>query len=276
MTSRSYAWTSYRNTDWRPHPIDGVKYTICQLEECPETGRTHLQGYTELTAAKRFTFIKKMLDDPTAHVEKRKGSRDQARNYCSKLETKLEGPWECGTWSKGQGERTDLESAAITLLETKSLVSLADSHPVAYIKYSKGFQNLLYLKHKQDSKTWRQLEVKVYWGKAGSGKTRTAIELQEDYFILDKQSETLWFDGYDGEDHLIVDDFYGWIKFGHWLRLCDGNQLRCATKGGFAWANWTKVTFTSNKHPDTWYDQSKLVDYQIDAFNRRIHEIKEF
>lgn len=276
MTSRSYVFTCFRNTEYRPTITGDVKYIICQLEECSETGRTHLQGYIEFTKAVRYTAVQRILDDNTAHVEKRKGSREQARAYCSKLETRIDGPWECGAWSKGQGERTDLQSACDSLLETKSLDQLADSHPVAYIKYTKGFQSLLYLKRKADAKSWRQLEVKVYWGEAGSGKTREAVAITDSYFILDKISEQMWFDGYDGEDHLIVDDFYGWIKFNNFLRLCDGYPYRCPIKGGMVWASWTKVTFTSNKHPDTWYDQTKLNDAQINAFHRRIHEIKEF
>lgn len=217
-----------------------------------------------------------MLEDPSAHCEKRKGSREQARDYCRKVDTRTDGPWECGTFTKGQGQRTDLEDATTALMETRSLDSVADSHPVAYVKYSRGLQNLLYIKRKQDAKKWRDITVKVFWGEAGSGKTRAAVAQTDSYFILDKISDNMWFDGYDSEEHLIIDDFYGWIKFGNFLRLCDGYPYRCPIKGGMLWANWTSVTFTSNKHPDSWYDQSKLNDAQINAFHRRITEIVEY
>ena len=89
-----------------------VKYAIWQLESAPSTSQIHLQGYVELYKKQRLSFVKKIL--PTAHLEPRLGSREQARDYCSKQQTRLQnipaGPWEFGEFipGPGQGTRSDL------------------------------------------------------------------------------------------------------------------------------------------------------------------------
>ena len=117
----------------------------------------------------------------------------------------------------------------------------------------------------------RSVLVLVYWGDSGTGKTRKAIEDSgSDFFILD-QGERVWFDGYDGEKTLIVDDYYGWIKYGMLLRILDGHPYRAEIKGGFRWALWTRVIITSNKKPEDWYQQGLTP-----ALKRRITKVVHF
>ena len=124
---------------------------------------------------------------------------------------------------------------------------------------------------KKQSKQFRNVQVEIYVGEAGSGKTRKAIEeAGDDYYILD-QSERVWFDGYDYEKTLIIDDFYGWIKYGQLLRILDGHQYRCEIKGGFKYAAWTKVIITSNAQPNEWYQKGLTP-----ALQRRISNITRF
>jgi len=60
---------------------------------------------------------------------------------------------------------------------------------------------------------WRIMNVKVYWGPTGTGKTRKAMD-HESVYKLD-MANSLWFNGYNRQKRLVVDDFYGWIKYGH-------------------------------------------------------------
>lgn len=50
----------------------------------------------------RLAGLKKLLGDDTVHCEPRRGSRDQAREYCMKED---EEPFEYGTFDNGQGSR---------------------------------------------------------------------------------------------------------------------------------------------------------------------------
>lgn len=83
-----------------------AKYSIYQLE-LSESGTFHYQGYVELKRSVRLTTMCNLL--PGAHFERRQGSRVEARNYSSKEDTRVDGPWESGTWEGSQqGRRSDL------------------------------------------------------------------------------------------------------------------------------------------------------------------------
>lgn len=275
MTQRNACFTSY-NTTLRPTSGDIIKYIIYQLERCPNTQRDHIQGYCEFSSPIRLVRIKELLGDPAVHVEQRKGSRDQARDYCRKEESRIDGPWEYGDFGKGQGNRSDLDALRDTMLVDPKLSTVLDEHFGMFVKYTRGIQAASFLLRKRATKDFRTLDVHVYWGEAGTGKTRSAVERNEDYYILDKSGDTIWFDGYDGESHLIIDDFYGWIPFGALLRILDGYQYKCSIKGGFVYAAWTTVTITSNRSVDEWYPNARLNDAQRNALARRINEFRHF
>lgn len=73
---------------------DRIQYSIYQVEKGKE-GTVHIQGYVELKQASRLTGIKKLF--PRAHIERRLGTQQQAIEYCSKEDTRIEGPFEYGT-----------------------------------------------------------------------------------------------------------------------------------------------------------------------------------
>lgn len=245
---------------------DRVRCAIWQLERSPSTGRLHLQGYAEFTCALRMAQVKHILHDDTVHLEARQGSREQAIAYCRKDETRVRGPWEFGNLGDVQpGKRNDLDSVAGAVLAGQKLDTIVSEYPVQYIKFKRGIEALYFERKREATREFRRLEVLVYYGDAGTGKTRTAVEKDpNDYYILD-QGERLWFDGYRGEKVLIIDDFYGWIKYGTLLRILDGYQYRCEIKGGFVYAEWTTVIITSNKPPSEWYTQGMTA-----ALRRRI------
>lgn len=70
------------------HPY--FRYFLAQKEKAPETDRLHWQGYLELTAKARMAKVKEVLGCPTAHLEPRRGSQQEAMNYCRKTETRAE------------------------------------------------------------------------------------------------------------------------------------------------------------------------------------------
>jgi len=112
-----------------------VRYVIFQLEE-GENGTPHYQGYVELTGARTYSWFHNAF--VKCHVERRKGTRDQARDYCRKEDSRKEGPFECGDWSSGgAGSRTDLAAACLTA-KGGSLKRVAEEHPESFVRYAKG------------------------------------------------------------------------------------------------------------------------------------------
>lgn len=84
MTSRAYCFTSFKYLSFVKDFNDSfeqnkskIRYVIAQHEKCPETGRDHIQGYIELHEPMRMNAVKKLLCDEAAHLETRKGTRDQ-------------------------------------------------------------------------------------------------------------------------------------------------------------------------------------------------------
>lgn len=84
---------------------------IYQLEK-GENGTMHLQGYAEFKSPVSIKKAQSALQDyqHVVHLEPRRGSREQARDYCQKEDTRMAGPWETGDFSEGAVGVMDLDS----------------------------------------------------------------------------------------------------------------------------------------------------------------------
>eukprot|EP01050_Picozoa_sp_SAG11_P025091 SAG11_NODE_5551_length_1527_cov_2.154062_1_plen_95_part_10 len=82
-----------------------MSYFVAQ-EEKGDNGTLHVQGYIVFKGNKRLTGCKKVI--PEAHWERRKGTHDQARSYCTKPETSEGPPFEAGEPPSSKGKRNDL------------------------------------------------------------------------------------------------------------------------------------------------------------------------
>ena len=137
MASRSFCFTLFDETV-PPFP-DYVRYAIYQREKCPESGRLHYQGYMEFNSPKKIGGLKKWSS--TAHFESRRGSREEARAYCMKEESRVSPPVEFGKWTAGQGHRTDLDSAC-ELIKKHGVKRVAEELPAVFVKFHKGLKEL--------------------------------------------------------------------------------------------------------------------------------------
>ena len=141
------------------------------------------------------------------------------------------------------------------------------AHPTTFIQYSRGVKELLSLM--QPSRSWRT-QCSVLYGPTGAGKTTFVRENYQSAYWLMKQraSETVWWDGYGGEQVVILDEFYGEIPLSYMLRLLDQSPMRVQTKGGTTEFLGKRVIILSNYHPTQWYSASN-----VDALYRRIDEL---
>lgn len=118
MAARNYCFTV--NNPLEDVPLEfpsTVKYAVYQLE-CGAQGTKHYQGYMELDKPHTMTAVKKWEGVwEKAHLEKRLGTRDQARAYCMKADSRVLGPWEHGEFTgHGAGSRTDLAEVRDAIL----------------------------------------------------------------------------------------------------------------------------------------------------------------
>lgn len=257
-----------------------------QIELCPTTGRAHVQGYVEMHATTRFERIKAILNMPSAHMAERQKSRKHAIDYVTKEETREENTFpvliglchdqDTKNYKSRQGARTDIQGMVDLIKSGKRTIEQLDADADTFVKFSRGFADVRRIIQQSQAKRIRtELEVVVYWGAAGSGKTRAVYDKHgvENVFTLIADNSACWFDGYEGEDVLLIDDFKGWVTYSMLLKILDIYPLRCPVKNSFTYAKWTKVYITSNYDPATWYSGAGI-DYN--ALKRRFTSVKEF
>lgn len=255
--TRDYCFTLNGNIppEWKPEIL---QYMCYQEELAPTTQQHHYQGFLCLKIHQSLTYVKNNWNKE-AHLEVTKGTRRQAINYCKKKDgSEIPNTFKEFGLLLSQGKDSDLSEVEDKLKNGKNLESIVTENTQTFIKFHSGISKLKMFLDKKKSKKFRNINCYCYYGKTGTGKTRNAIENTitrgKEYYILDPPvNNTWWYDTYDGEDTLIIDEFYGQISQKNLLRICDGYALKCQIKGGFTWANWTTVIFTSNKSPDEWY-----------------------
>lgn len=262
MQGRSWIYTLNNYSD---EDINQLRaFTVQKHRSCKEVGESatpHLQGAITFTRQYTLKQLKKLNEK--IHWELAK-SKDP-ENYCTKGEIIIDVN-QCK-----QGKRNDLEIISSKIKDGSSLQEIASEYPKSFILHSKGFQSLINALQPRTT-AFTHLKVIIYVGGPGTGKTRRIYENEENpYNVMEPINGSLWFDGYTGQEAIILDDFYGWIKYHTLLQLLDGYPMQLPIKGSTIWKNWNRVYITSNKHPTEWYSRS-----ECDALLRRITEIITF
>lgn len=248
-------------------------YWCFQLERCPETERVHVQGFVRWKRTKRRLGCKASLGEGTAHVEPRNGTPEQARDYCRKQDSRVGGPWEGGAW-RSQGERSDLEEVRRAIERGDPELAVASRWFGQWCRYSQAFDRY------RDMLAVRRTsapDVRVYWGASGCGKSRRAWDEFPDLYAVPvpARRSAAWFDGYSGQDAVLIDDFLGnEYDIGFLLKLLDRYPLRVPVKGSFR--NWRPavIIITSNVDPRDWYPEASVESRA--ALRRRITSITHF
>lgn len=278
MQSCGWCWTlnNYTGDEEKAigHSIDsrgGPKYVVFGREK-GESGTPHLQGYVEFERRVRLNTVKRYIGQ-RAHVEYRKGTMEEAVEYCKK-----DGDFiELGKpKDRKPGRRTDLERVVGELRDGKRLREIALAEPELYCRYRNGLRDISrFSERPRDSAPM----VLFLWGLPGTGKSKFAYEYcPESTWSYGGDG---WFDGYDGQRVAIFDDFADdcaspgerKISYALFLKLLDRYPLQVPIKGGFA--NWRPevIIITSNRELDRLYLGHAA--YVWEAVRRRVTEIKE-
>lgn len=243
----------------------GVKYIVWQLEK-GEEGTPHFQGYVVFHSNKTLTGAKKI--NQRAHWDIRRGTHEEARVYCTKEETRVDGPFEQGVPPITRGKRTDLLYVKQRLDEgaTESELALDEDAIGTLARYPKlvGMYRMATQPHRKF-----KTRVLVLYGPPKKGKSAFWNICYPKAYI---KPHGQWWDGYDNQEIVVIDDFYGWLPYSFMLQLLDRYPLLVEVKGGMRTFNSKFIIITSNKAPGLWYGG----DCGYDALERRIDVIYRF
>ena len=259
MSARSWCFTLNNPIiSDKPSILDiPSRYVVFQLEQ-GESQTPHYQGTIVFESKRSLKTMKKLM--PRAHLEQCQDLKASIA-YCKKDEGRLDGPWEQGD-KPSQGERSDLMEVKDLVKDGASLKRIAEECPVAFIKFHKGIE--AYRTCLAASRCW-MTELHIYCGATGTGKTRKAFEMCEDPYM---KPHGEWWDGYDGHDDVIIDDFACNIPITELLKICDRYPMRVPYKGGFRQFVAKRVFITSNIPYCEWYVGAR--SEHRDALSRRI------
>lgn len=252
---------------------DNIKYLVVG-KETGESGNKHWQIFVRLNKPQRMSWLKKVFNNNTMHCEPQMGSNDQAAEYCKKENMYYEYGSLVGA---EQGARMDLVGFVESLKdESKDFIDLTDEHPKEMVKYYKFGDRYRQEMIKRKAKERHMMPVKVVyiWGKTRCGKTKKAYEMDPKLYRLTQGegTQTTWFDGYMGEDTLLIDDFRGGIKMSYILQLLDRYYMSPQIKGSFTHKCWLTVIITSNKPPEAQYPGVEDQDAR-DAWLARLTQV---
>lgn len=196
-----------------------------------------------------------------AHWEPRRGTHQQAIDYCSKIETRIDGPWTFGIPPVGAGRRTDLIALKEALDEGRTEFEISRNEELfgVWAKHYKAAERYKRLGTTR-TRQWPTFTTVLY-GPPGVGKTKYVNEKAgPDAFWLMKPgpNQTVFFDGYEGQEDVVIDEFFGWLPRDLMCRMCDRYPLMVQTKGGAVNFYPKRIWITSNKSPEEWWSNIGL------------------
>lgn len=252
-------------------------YLVFQQER-GESGTLHYQGYVELKKPMRLNQLTNLSPIYKPHWEKRRGKRAEARAYAMKEDTRTAGPWEGGDkpWSDKQGNaghRSDLDGIAAMVADKATDFEIFTEYPGQTLRYLNNIQKL-----RQVFPPTRDGEFKVIlcWGPPDTGKTRSfwdTFPIPTGFSV--PVGKNLWFNGYQGQKAVLIDDFAGGIGLTQILQILDRYPIQVETKGSHTWFAPEFICVTSNVHPCNWYNFAmRTSSYQ--ALKRRFHHVLHF
>lgn len=238
------------------------RYLVYQLER-GDSGTPHFQGFLYFYNGIKLRTVNKHM--PRASFMKPECIK-ACILYCKKERSRIEGPFEFGKMPE-QGRRTDLETIAQKYL-TLNVVDFIKESPVEYVKYHRGLQALKQATFKHRDHNTPPI-VKWYYGPAGSNKTRTPFDRHIDSVYI--KDGTQWWDGYEQQEAIIIDDFDGKWPYRDLLRLLDRYPYQGQNKGGYVKINSPFIYITCEHPPSDFWQDNELAQV-----TRRITEITEF
>lgn len=265
--------------------LKSINYWCMGDEIGLETGTYHTHVFINGRNAIMFSTIKGRF--PSVHIDHCRGTAQECKEYVSKT-----GKWlhdkkrdtvvpdtfeefgECPVERVGSGKYADLISFIRLGYSNAEIYDVDPSFIASSDKLDRIRADLLQEQYKKD---WRELSVSYLWGDTGSGKTRSVMD-KYGYSNVYRVTDYLHpFDGYNGQDIIIFEEFRSSFRIQDILSYLDGYPLMLPARYSNRVACFTKVYLISNiplgqQYPNVQNDEPE----SFNAFLRRIHNVYHF
>ncbi len=259
----------------------GITYIVMQHEHGTNEGGHHVQGFVTGATKKRPVTLGNHYQvlPEVFQVMRRNSNAQKNRAYCTDDSKRVPGTWffEYGTVPT---KKVNKVTEFIKQIEKYGLKRAMDDDPTTYVRHCNGFKDLdMHYKRKQTRP--EVCHVIAIMGPPGSGKSWWAKKLFDpghSYTLpAVPRSGQAWFDMYEQQRTLIIDEFSGRIEFELFKNMLDPLEMLTPTKGSHGIAMWDTVIITTNFHPSTWYgnDIDSWGTEVLAPVQRRIHTFIE-
>lgn len=207
-----------------------ASYVVCG-KEVSSTGTPHLQGYCYMINPATKKAMSRVLKRAALFVSS--GSDFDNYGYAQK-----EDLWFKHGTPPCQGRRRDIEEVS-TMTRMRDIARATTSLPALRLAQAR-------LEFTEPKREWLPTVIWLY-GESGAGKTKSVYDAYG-YEDVHKQDQFKWWQGYDGHEVVVIDDFRAdFCKFHEFLTLIDRYPYVVEQKGGSRQLR-AKVMFITSCH----------------------------
>lgn len=241
-----------------PYLPPSVAYIKGQLERGDNTQYLHWQLLVVFERKCRLSAVKRIFGNGV-HAELTKSKA--ANDYVWKDDTAVEGTrFELGALKLNRNSDTCWTSVFDNAKDGR----LDDIPPDIRVRH---YGNLRRIGMDYLSPAGMVRQCIVFWGSSGTGKSRRAWH-EAGLGAYVKDPLTKFWDGYQGQENVVIDEFRGGISIGHLLRWLDRYPVNVEVKGAAVALKAKCIWITSNLPPQDWYKE--LDPETLQALLRRL------
>ena len=267
---KSFILPSRGASDYCPESQPWANYGLLGFEVCPKTARFHIQGYLQTTGYTRWDAVKRRLGCDDLHLEAARSSAGSNIECCKKS-----GDYEQfgvailsgGTPAANHEKSGAVKTEILRLLKEENygvdaLIERYPTHLDFIIKINR-------LRHRRSGRAF----CLYLYGSPGSGKTYSTEKVCKTLglSLWKKCPGNKWFDGYEGQDVILFEEFTSCVTCSTFLSLCDSHPPLMEIKGGQCSISTPVYIFCTNISPEEQYPDLPVMRKK--AFLRRLDRV---
>lgn len=224
-----FTWNNYNVDNWEYVKNVDCRYIVVS-QEVGENGTPHLQGYIYFKSPISWRSMTKKFKG--CHISVARKAACVNRDYITKRKKFDPDPkiiYEDGDMPE-QGARGDLIDLRDQINSGLSVKEIRQDHPHLYHQYGRTLDKLEddnMLSIERDFMT----EGIWYFGPTQVGKSRRAFQSADRQNRFTWISDGRWWDGYAGQETVILDDFRGGVPYNELLKLVDRYDYKVPRRG---------------------------------------------